>query len=224
MAFYEIKVFTPDECHTAVEILETFRKYWISIPGKDVSDQYMFGRGLYTCGYEMHQYLLGANHFNSHLLRQFSWLYNKVFTALEKVLGLPIQLTTEAGYPGFHIFESALPRGGMVHFDLQQNFFPWTDKSKYDFSCPLSFTVALEVPSEGAALNYWPNILGIENTKPIVHSEIGTPEKIQYRLGYMYFFNELFLHQIGKKVSVEKRVTLQGHGLKFDQKYWSVYF
>lgn len=123
----------------------------------------------------------------------FYGLYNDVFTALEKQIGVPVQYNELAAPPGFHIFRDVGDLEASVHIDTPFDRVEWPDEIR----SPFSFTLALALP-EKAGLNYGENL-----------------EFYEYKTGYMYLHDGLTVHQIAKPVpsTVEApRITLQGHG------------
>ena len=103
-------------------------------------------------------YLAGAVRTNPPLRARFGALYARVCRTLSRRVGAPVTLADDLALPGFHVFEfDGTPLDGdrpstRAHFDLQ-----WL--SVLPGIAPdatLSFTVLLEAPRGGAALELWP--------------------------------------------------------------------
>ncbi len=176
-------------------------------------------------------YLAGAVRTNPPLRARFGALYARVCRTLSRRVGAPVTLADDLALPGFHVFEfDGTPLDGdrpstRAHFDLQ-----WL--SVLPGIAPdatLSFTVLLETPSGGAALELWP--LDYADAPEL---EMSVPEyaatHVSYRwvyaLGELALHDGLVLHAIGTAddpAPVGRRITLQGHGVRLDGT-WSIYW
>jgi hypothetical protein len=134
------------------------------------------------------------------------------------------------------------------HIDSLEEKYKKIDKVRF-----LTFTLSIELPHNGAGLYYWdlPNDKQysfneaedlmkdtldqidslFQNSEQGISKEIYEeklkPSILNYKEGYMSIFTQPILHQItpfnaGWKKE-DKRVTLQGHGIKCDN-IWRLYF
>lgn len=148
---------------------------------------------------------------NQLLVQHFGPLLELVCLALQKQLGLPVNLAQDAALPGFHIYlphpAFALPVA-KVHQDLQYlNAFPHLRPRNEDL---LTFTLPLSTP-DGSGLLLWTGSADV-------------PEFYSYHSGQLVWHDGLTLHQAVLKCSDGlERITLQGHALRGDNNlklYW----
>jgi hypothetical protein len=188
---------------------------------------------------------------NPTLKEYFGWLYDIVFDKLEKEIG-PCELIDELAHPGFHIFGHQPGRHtyshtiqyvtrplATIHYDLQQNkhLKIWEQFKECDLENCLSFTLCIEIPTSGGGLNTWyePSLKQYEPRNPYTlevrnmdYEDLGSPTAVvQYQQGKMFYFIGKLLHQMAPAAqslsSKERRITLQGHGVKCDG-VWKIYF
>ena len=177
------------------------------------------------------EYLERATWMNALLLARFSDVYATLTSFFENLLFTPVLITDEVAVPGFHIFEFAGigPAGdhasARAHFDLQ-----WRDA--YPGCQPdatLSFTVAIQQPPNGAAMEVWPlhyaEAVGI--AMPVTTWAASHPSRrLAYTNGGITIHDGNILHAIGSRSPGEppgRRLTLQGHGLQMNGS-WILYW
>ncbi len=213
-------------------------------------DFYTLGSVTYIDGLaNLPEYYRYAKDINPILRDFFNWLYDIVLDKLSEEIG-PCELINELAHPGFHIFGH--PPGkevspythifmqqplATIHYDLQheKHLDIWKTYGDYDFDNPLTFTLALELPTTGAGLNTWEEPL-VEKYDPksdftngmrtLSYQDYGPPTVVQYEVGKMFYFIGSLLHQIApayNPVPTDRRITLQGHGIKCNG-IWKIYF
>lgn len=177
------------------------------------------------------EYLECARKTNPILLDQFSDVYAIVISFFEKLLFAPVLITNEAAVPGFHIFEldrcgsRGDPAAMRAHFDLQwMHAFPgWQPDAT------LSFTVAIEQPPNGAALEVWTLTYAnaVMSATPAQKWAASHPgRRLHYIDGGITVHDGNVLHAIGSRPPGDppgRRLTLQGHGVQFEGR-WMLYW
>jgi hypothetical protein len=187
---------------------------------------------------------------NPVFLRHFAELYLELKDALSIHLGTPCEIPAELAHPGFHIFGATKSEAQMeqsyidafegdswshLHVDIQYlPHQPFWDKFQHvDLLNPMTFTMSLELPKAGSALRHWHSIESpIEaqhfNYKPIEERRnmIGPEHYAKYSAGTLTYFIGHLIHQVPatKPLHIaDRRITLQGHGIKCDNT-WQLYF
>ena len=193
---------------------------------------------------------------NNPIIRDnFKDLLDELKYFLESILNKNVKYDENLSYPGFHIFygnhrDSIAPLTSL-HIDTPYKIHERYFLEKYknvDFDYPLTFTLILKIPEDGAGLYYWDlddwqnkreddahelyrNIY--EKYAEIFTKYIPTreeyeillkPKVLKYNDGYINVFKGNLLHQIIPFYSKNGiRVTLQGHGIFCDNE-WILYF
>lgn len=183
---------------------------------------------------------------NPVLNRNFGDLYEKITTCLSKELDAPVEICSEIPHPGFQLFFSTpeyadkLAAGEVpgdfspIHADAPYRaYLPfWDQFSEVDWINTLSFTLPLELPAEGSGLNFWPiidpsdldELIALNDSDRAVH--VGPwSDSVEYTCGELSYFIGHYVHQIkhlGKLNANDRRITLQGHGVKCDG-VWKLY-
>ena len=182
----------------------------------------------------------------------FSWLYDLVIYNLWGEIG-ECQVADFLAYPGFHIFgtkPNEPPKmatkmymeqpSATIHVDLQheQHDFLWNHFKEVDLENTLSFTLPIQVPTNGGGLNTWEEEsmkqYEIDNKytkhmKELDYSKWGDydePTVVPYNAGEMFWFIGKLVHQIAPAYNADfndRRISLQGHGVKCDG-VWQLYF
>jgi hypothetical protein len=174
-------------------------------------------------------YVRTARRTNAVLLRAFGDLYRSVAGFLEALLGEDVELDPARAVPGFHIFEyQGVDRGRddpapRAHFDLQWQYaYPGRPPTG-----TLSFTLLIEAPSGGAAMAVWnmryADTLAANGRDYAMRHK---PQSVSYAPGRLVIHDGLILHAIGAAGSgclTGRRITLQGHGVRFDRR-WRLYW
>ena len=108
-----------------------------------------------------------------------------------------------------------------IHLDQQQYFVNWKDQNLCDYNNPYTFTVCFEKPKSGAGIYIFDGRLE-SNADDVTKRD---KEYIEYKLGYLNIHDGLNWHMISHKNirEGEYRITLQGHLLKYDNK-WLIYW
>jgi hypothetical protein len=177
------------------------------------------------------RYLQQASLTNPILRENFADVYEVLRAFLDDRLPEAVAVTSALALPGFHIFDfdgrpCDLDRpADRAHFDLQ-----WI--SALPGRAPtatLSFTVAIEHPTGGAALEVWP--LSYDEASRLdgpVGDYAGShgSRRVAYRSGCVTVHDGHILHAIGSSDSprpLGRRITLQGHGALLDGA-WVLYW
>ena len=184
----------------------------------------------------------------------FDWLYSSALVKLGEVLGAPCALWEPLAYPGFHIFgtkPNESPKmatkmymeqpSATIHLDLQHEKHEFLFDNSFedvDYDNTLSFTLPIQVPTNGGGLNTWEDEsmkqYEIDNKytkhmKELDYSQwgdYGEPTVVPYEAGKMFWFTGQLVHQIAPAYNADfndRRISLQGHGVKCDGK-WIIYF
>jgi hypothetical protein len=202
---------------------------------------------------DLDAYHQSAAALNPTLQEHFSWLYDRVIDRLSKVFGA-CALHNPLAYPGFHVFghrpgaaNNGFTRRAMegltasVHADRQ--FEPhgavWSTFSDVDLTNTMTFTLPLELPTNGAGVCFWgdDSFAAYDNdsayTQHIKNNfdyralrNLEAPHVVPYSAGTLFYFMGLARHQIAPTLSLQphdRRITLQGHGVRCDG-VWRLYF
>lgn len=156
----------------------------------------------------------------------FNFLYSVLINRLEELLGCKVKHAKHLPRPGFHIFGSCINLkdfSAKKHFDLQ---YQKVGFSLENLSDVISFTLPIDLPSEGGGLNIWDvdyqkfHSLSEQEKIEIASDDLKT--YIPYKLGHLVLHKGLILHQIASSKCHEGqyRITLQGHGVKVDDMMW----
>jgi hypothetical protein len=217
-----------DECAAIARQVGSLHPHWLR---RSQGSFYSLGTAAYLDAPGRHEaYLESARRTNPVLLDAFPDLENRVARFLAELLAETVAVDTERAVPGFHIFLlDGSDRGRdeparRAHFDLQ-----WRDA--YPGPEPtgtLSFTLPIETPTGGASMAVWnmhyhDALLGAHATD---HALSHRPRQIDYIPGRIVIHDGLILHAIGAAGEARprgRRITLQGHAVRFDQR-WRLYW
>ena len=173
-----------------------------------------------------------AREYNPLLKAHFTWLYDRVASALANALGAPTAHAEPLGLPGFHIFlsDKAFEQPlASVHYDLQYLLHDWSSHEA-DLGDPISFTLAIALPRHGGGLRTW----DVSNDERRAYAD-KLPEELAhsrpvthhaYERGHMALHSGHLLHQIAPAVDLlpdDRRITLQGHGVRVGG-IWRLYW
>ena len=148
-------------------------------------------------------------------------MYEILRSFCAELLCEPVEMAGELALPGFHIFEfDGSPKrdepASRAHFDLQ-----WMDALPgCHLQGTLSFTVALEQPSGGAAMQIWPLCRQELTTLTVPVREYAQSHgsrRLAYADGGVTIHDGHILHAIGNSEREDprgRRITLQGHGVR----------
>lgn len=220
-----------EKCKSCIDKIMLMPDMWLQ---RAPFDFYTLGAASYLDGpCSANSYIQNRTRYNHLLQSTFQDIYTLILDYFEDILG-PCCFHPKLGLPGFHIFsvkpgQSLLPatilfaqKGGSIHLDIQYKHHDslWTDFTEVTWDQPLSFTLALAIPSVGAGMNVWPSANSIEEC---IEADA---ERIRYKQGGLVWFIGPLYHQIApifQSSPSDQRITLQGHGLFCDGK-WVLYF
>jgi hypothetical protein len=224
---------TEEEVKKTLELVHSLKEWWEARAGKGIPF-YTLGAASYIDAAERgaYYYKMKAERTNPLLLEHFSFLYEHLLAVLEKFCGKKVMFEKELALPGFHIFqyyELFKKPIASPHYDLQFDRFTWNYKN-VDYGHPLSFTLALALPSGGGGLNYWD--LYYNDFKELNRAEMAEVAAkspmhyLPYEVGKIAIHEGFMLHRIAPAKEMkpgDERITLQGHGLICDdilRIYW----
>jgi hypothetical protein len=179
------------------------------------------------------QYYLRAHRLNDVLVAHFGWLYDRLAQHFTQVLGNEVLYRPGCGRPGFHIFQwcpefDATPAS--VHKDGQYELIEWMPDEEPDFQRPLSFTLAITLPSYGGGLNVWAiskdEVEGLAEKEFLERVAAAPMEYHPYQVGTLVAHSGHKVHQIATGQGGrdgDERLTLQGHGI-FCDGAWHLYW
>jgi hypothetical protein len=222
------ELFSAAECRDIQRRVLSVRDHWIIR-----SDGFY---SLATAAYldapgRRHEYLKSARESNPLLVAGFADVYSVIVRFFEDFFFAPVVIAEELAVPGFHIFEFGQPgpkndyASARAHFDLQ-----WLDAFPGTYpAATVSFTVAIEQPPDGAAMQVWPlrygDFAGI--SVPVSEWAAAQPSRrLPYTDGGITIHDGNILHAIGGRRQAEppgRRLTLQGHGAEVDGT-WVLYW
>ena len=169
------------------------REHWIR---RDPNHPfYTFGRCAYLDG-KTPEYAAEIPTTNAVLFENFSDVYKVLQDYFEKYLGEKVYLNVKLAYPSFHIAAADpffLTHGGLWHEDYPHETLGLGSED------PLSFTVAIEMPTGGGGVDY---------------KENGAQKHIEYEEGAIIVHDGSIPHRIAsftECIMGEYRITLQGH-------------
>ncbi|PZU95065.1 MAG: hypothetical protein DCE90_13285 [Pseudanabaena sp.] len=224
-----IKILTMEECKyihaTVLELRYLWEQQETAIPF------YTLGAASYIDA-KKHKikYLDKVYTYNPILFNHFNWLYQKLGEQLTKYLQAPIAYPRHLALPGFHIFQSSKlfeQAIASIHYDLQYELIDWQDSS--DFTNPLSFTLAIALPTYGGGLNMWKINYSETGKNPSLIKESSSarsPNFYPYELGSLVIHSGHILHQIAPCIDIQpndERITLQGHAI-LNNGTWQLYW
>ena len=230
-----IPCFTETEATEAVAIIDSLSNHFDErevLPGVFF---HTLGNSSYLDGSAAHGG--DVNIINNMLTTAMFGFYTKLYAALQMHLELPVYTHEDISFPGFQIIQdlqampTGVPYGGTIHKDKQH----YASDFEFDFEKPITFTIMLEAPENGANLNYWTNEK-LNSGLPSNRFEkldtetqqllLDTVKSHDYKIGELVLHDGQTLHQIGNMVPLnvyDRRITLQGHGVLTDKGYL-VYF
>jgi hypothetical protein len=213
------KCLSKDKCVNLSDKIKELKSQWID--RTYIGAMYTLGKSAYLDG-QLTQEEYDAN--NNLLMLHFSDFYDDLLEYLKKHTGKQVEYKKDGLLPGFHIFPSSYfikyPFTSF-HLDLQYNNTNWDNYSNCDFNNPITFTIPIEIPKDGAGLYFF------DATKDTPKRTATKSKKIKYnyKLGKIIFHTGHNWHLIApcniKKN--EHRITLQGHAIKCNDK-WIVYW
>ena len=259
-----LKVLDQDAIDNTIQRVDLMKDWWIprgvycgeggfTASEENPVDFYTLGVATYIDGITDIQYYYDYIKSQNPVFKDyFSWLYDLVIYNLWGEIG-ECQVADFLAYPGFHIFgtkPNEPPKmatkmymeqpSATIHVDLQheQHEFLWNHFKEVDLENTLSFTLPIQVPTNGGGLNTWEEEsmkqYEIDNKytkhmKELDYSkcgDYGEPTVVPYTAGEMFYFIGSLVHQIAPAYNADfndRRISLQGHGVKCDG-VWQLYF
>ena len=259
-----LKVLNQDAIDNTIQRIDLMKDWWIprgiycgeggfTANEENPVDFYTLGVATYIDGISNLQYYYDYIKDQNPVFNDyFGFLYEHVVHALWNTIG-KCQIADFLATPGFHIFgtkPNEQPKmatkmymeqpSATIHVDLQheQHDFLWNHFADVDLTNTLSFTLPLQVPTNGGGLNTWEEEsmkqYEIDNKytkhmKELDYSkwgDYGEPTVVPYTAGEMFYFIGSLVHQIAPAYNADfndRRISLQGHGVKCDG-VWQLYF
>lgn len=230
LSIEDIAMLAESECAELRRQILQLRPYWI----QRLPDLPMYSLGAATyldmAQGESH-YVETAARYNPILQQHFAPLYRRLEEVLSRRLGGPVAYPPHKALPGFHIFlaHPAFTQGSAsIHADLQYRQTDWSWARS--ISQPISFTLAISLPSCGSGVNVWNVSVTQLDGLPRAEAARVLRERggqfFEYRLGHLTLQFGHLMHQIARPlwlVEGDQRLTFQGHALLCDgswQLYW----
>ncbi len=177
------------------------------------SSMLTIGEPLYRNRHRLDYYTQRAQADNRLLYRRFRLAHDRVAGFFEHRYGEPVAYAEELAVPGFHVFDfaDAADYGpGGWHVDALHAQTPLLADRSADISGVVNFTVPFAVPTGGTGMD-------LQDDLPGSAQRGGAAGFASYRPGLMVFTEADYWHRIGSSRTVlpgERRVTLQGHGVR----------
>jgi hypothetical protein len=192
------------------------RECWRT-PG--VSAMATIGEPLYRNRHRFDHYTRCARVENRLLYRRFRLAHDRVAAFFELRYGLPVVYAEELAVPGFHEFSFEGPGhydGGSWHTDCLHTQVPFFAARFDEIEGVVNFTVPFEVPDGGSGIDLEDDVPGSPGRGG------GAAVTIPYVPGVMIFTEAEHWHRIGPSWCLrpaQRRVTLQGHGVRFRDRW-----
>jgi hypothetical protein len=229
----QVPLLDAGECAQARESVHALRSRWTA--RNALVPFFTLGAASYLDGARRTEptYASCAARDNPVLLEHFSWLYARVRETLASTLGAPVEYEPGFALPGFHVFLRCVvfeQPFASVHRDLQYKSLPWSPSEEPEFDEPLSFTLAVALPSSGAGLYTWElyerDLAGLPEAD-VRRMAAGSPRTFHpYDTGALNVHSGHQLHQIAAsryERDSDERITLQGHGIRC-RGVWKLYW
>ncbi len=250
----KLNLLSIEECNFVASKVENMSYlYKKRIPDKPF---YTLGAVSYSDAAEnLLEYYEISKNINPILEENFGWLYKRLKNTLENYLSAPITYNSKFALPGFHIymsdpyFEQNIPN---IHLDTPYLLLDWDNIESIDYQHPISFTLPISIPKNGAGIWVWNADSDEIKNLPISMNDrvkrekmyithILEPEGIKqqekcildrqkffysHELGKITLQNNHIFHQMAPGYNLQPddiRITLQGHGL-FCDGTWNLYW
>jgi len=233
-------IFSKKECERIVNTLVEQKHEWES--RTKIMDRSLFltyGAMTYLDKDDMEMYGYKANFYNTLLVDNFGWVFDKIKNYYKERLNKPITYTKKA-MPGFHIFQDPdlinnNKWWSSIHIDMPYENHEWSG----DIISVSSFTIAIQMPKCTSGLRFWSGdtmrfnkndsspsrgtSAFMKKATSKFYYEMDKLEQkttkegatyIPYKEGYIYEQSGHMFHQIaegGDMEENEKRITIQGH-------------
>lgn len=227
-------------CRSVVERMVSSRCNWTDRSPHDDATFFTFGRASYldVCPSDVDPqcaYYGKVSAANAELKAIFGDLYASLLDRLSAELQDQVLMAEGLAIPGFHIFLGSgimsAGKGGR-HFDIQYERLrlpPGPIEGD-----PISFTLAIELPTGGSGLDLW-NVTVADFNRAFKAGRVATPDDMArrrivayhpYSVGRLLIHRGLWLHRISSPGTIhadDRRITLQGHGLHIAGR-WMLYW
>jgi hypothetical protein len=224
-----IPILNDYQCDEIVKKLYSLQTFWIP---RYKSHMVRFSTLGFASYLDENQHVDDIRIRNQIILENFSDVLDLVKDSLLPILG-SFEFDEHTPIPGFHIFESFEDgidaRDTKIHVDIPYQKYQFTKKfTNIDYDNPVNFTLTLELPTDGGGINMWDVVedpTHFQLNYDSIVENLKTPEYFAYNKGELSYFFGYPIHQIAKKSTIrgDRRITIQGHGLKCDNK-WIIYF
>jgi hypothetical protein len=247
-----VAMLTISDCLRVRQTLETLRSHWVQ--RHPVAPFYTLGASNYydIADNPERPYAEMALKYNAILRDRLGWLYDQLAATLAAELQAPVGYPEGFALPGFHIFESfpafEQPQALLhrewfrqrynpdvistpIHCDTPHLLFNWgSSYHDINFSHPISLTLAITLPQNGAGMYVWQ--LHRNETLTLMPAAVTElletrPKALHlYQAGHFALHSGYWYHQVApfwEAQPGDMRITLQGHGLKCHgtwQLYW----
>jgi hypothetical protein len=221
-------LFSPAECSGIRNDVLALKEYWSP---RSKNSFYTLGTAAYLDAQQSHaDYLAAASEVNPVLRSTFAGMLETTRAFFEDLLFDKVEIADRLGVPGFHIFKldgsaRADRPAQRAHFDLQ-----WMSALPgQEVQGTISFTVAIEQPTGGAAMQVWPLHYGqlVAGGVPLGdYAAKRSSRRVAYSHGGVTVHDGNILHAIGASTDACPkgwRITLQGHGALVDGT-WVLYW
>lgn len=247
-----LPLLTESECAQLKLTVEELQEHWIQ--RHPTVPFYTLGASNYfdiAYNPELPYYRM-AQQYNPILRQHFAWLYDRLSVCLSQHLQAPTAYRESLALPGFHIFLShpafANPQAlthqewfkvryqpdvvsSPIHCDTPHFVVDWgTSREGLDFNHPISFTLAIALPTGGAGMYVWD--LRLQETiglsQEALTTRLNSREKqlCSYQEGSLSLHSGMYYHQVAPMPAMlpgDVRITLQGHGL-MSHGVWQLYW
>ncbi len=236
-------VFSAAECERIVAAIGGLREHWTA---RGLPSLYSLGAAAYLDAPEPNSarhfgapvsgpdhYLQLAKKLNPILREHFGFVYDRMQRSLAEKLNAETRYHPDYALPGFHIFGDSpvfeSQSAHVPHFDRPFVTLKWDTEEEIDFKQTISFTLSIKLPKEGGGLRLWDvtyyevTSLPREQAKELVKSRKAAVHMYQTGSWICHSGNEL--HQIlpWKSEPGDQRITLQGHGLFYENR-WNLFW
>jgi hypothetical protein len=173
------------------------------------------GEPLYRNRDRFDYYTARAQAENRLLYRHFRLAHDRVAEFFERRYGVPVVFAEDLAVPGFHEFSFGAAGNygaGGWHYDMLHAQVPYLARHAGEIEGVVNFTVPIETPSGGTGMDLE------DDSSDSPGPGGGIRVRAPYLPGVMVFNEAEYWHRIGASLCLgdgERRVTLQGHGIRF---------
>ena len=213
-----------------VESVHKLKEHWINRGGYFEYPFFSLGAASYMDAKEdLERYYKWQAKYNPILKEEFSWLYDKIKTYLEKKLGKECEYHSKQALPGFHIFLGdelfEIPIA-YRHVDLQYRDLNWEGLEFKPEDC-VTFTLYPKLPSKGGGIYVWDqfyqDLIDLDATEREAKLSETKSEYYKFTNGDIVMHSGHRYHQIAAMDEPEEsdeRISMQGHAILSNNKYY----